>query len=78
MFSQDGDKVEKQTEAEFFENDIHPVYGKVEKPPTRHGVEQRFFEHIDQAAKGEGDHTSSKMGTQQKFFKPEAPVVGLA
>ena len=74
IYSQDGERVERETQAEFFSNVVNPVFGEVEKPPTRHGHEQRFFSQIEKQHVGEGDHTSDKLGSQIEFFKPEPPT----
>ena len=39
IYSAVGDKRERDSEAEFFSNVANPVFGQMEKPPTRHGDE---------------------------------------
>ena len=54
IYSTIGDRVEKDSEAEFFNNDEDPIFDHVEKPPTRHGNEQRYFAPIEPNG-GDGD-----------------------
>ena len=53
----------------------NPVFENIEKPPTRHGVEQRYFAPIAPKA-GEADPTNEIMGSTLHFFKPEPPTYG--
>lgn len=68
IFSQLQDRDEVDTQAEFFSNVTDPVFEHVEKPPTRHGVEQRHFVAIE-ANKGKADPTDELRGSTQHFFK---------
>ena len=49
------------------------VYEQIEKPPTRHGNEQRYFAPIGPKA-GDGDQQSDIHGSEQHYFKPEPPT----
>lgn len=68
IFSQLQDRAENQTNAEFFENVQAPVFEALEKPPTRHAVEQRHFLPIE-AAMGEADKEGEIIGPTEHFFK---------
>ena len=76
IYSAVGDRVERDTEAEFFNNVEDAVFEQFEKPPTRHGNEQRFFAPIESKL-GDGDERSEKFGSERQFFKPEPPTYGV-
>lgn len=50
-----------------------PVFEELEKPDTRHAVEQRHFLPL-QAAMGEADKEGEIEGPTEHFFKPEPPT----
>ena len=50
-----------------------PVFEALEKPPTRHAVEQRHFLPIE-AAMGEADKEGEIIGPTEHFFKQEPPT----
>lgn len=60
---------------EFFSNVANPVFENLEKPPTRHGVEQRYFAPLD-ANKGDADKEGEMISSTQHFFKQEPPTYG--
>lgn len=53
----------------------NPVFEELERPPTRHAVEQHFFANIEPKA-GEADKTDERIGDDLHFFKQEAPTFG--
>lgn len=53
----------------------NPVFEQLEKPPTRHGVEQRFFAPVNADA-GEADKEGELIGSTLHFFKQEPPTYG--
>ena len=68
IFSQLQDREFLETKAEFFTNDVQPVFEELPRVPTRHGVEQSFFSNIVPKV-GEGDKTDELIGSSLHFFK---------
>ena len=78
IYSAVDDCVEKDAEAEFFNNDEDPIFGEVERLPTRHGNEQRYFAPIAPKGgdfkNGDVENLPDLIGSAVNFFKPEIPV----
>ena len=51
----------------------NPVFEALEKPPTRHGVEQRHFVPVESTF-GEAEPENERIGQTEHYFKQEPPT----